>query len=292
MSLNKPLFVAAAVAICHLPPALAAQPLADLLRTASRDGSFSPPETDELERARRLFAAILAGQSPETLQREAAALDLEIVRTAEPDALVVIEKAGARRGRGLFAFREGDGDTLEVPHSFKDEMTREIGLALFAEGRFAAAVWNTVPRYAEFGGNRVNTDMAHLDATYFMAFTQAVAARRPQRNILQIHGFDQRKRKNAEAREADLILSAGHRNPPEELRRHQRCLNGGAAWKTALYPESSPELGGTTNAQAGWLLSNGFDRFIHAEMSRPLRETLRQDGAARRQLLDCLQGRP
>jgi len=291
--------LAASLAAGALPAATAAEPapaLPDVLHVASRDGRFVPPSTSELERAEALFAVLAAGRMNADAAALAAALDLDIVRVANPDAWVVRELPAARRGRGLYAFRASpDGrDTLQVPHGFRDEMTREIGLALFAEGHFAAAAWNTVPRRYDEAGSTVDADMAHISATYFNAFTRAVARVRGSENIVQIHGFDQGKRKSAAAGAADLILSAGHRQPPQRLREKWQCLVrhapllGGAA---ALYPDSASELGGTTNAQLAALRDIGFDHFIHAEISRPLRLALRDDARRRAVLLDCLQGR-
>lgn len=290
---------AAVIAVVMALPATAttaatSPTLPDVLRAASREGQFSPPSAAELERVEKLFLALAQGAATATLEKEAAALEMEFIRVSSPDAWVVRETAGARRGRGLFAFRDGglqNQGVLQVPHSFKDEMTREIGLALFAEGRFAAAAWNTVPRHYQHDGQRIDADMAHLDRTYFMAFTRAMAQAYAGGTILQIHGFDQGKRKSTAAAEADLILSAGHQNPPEQLRRKWRCLSGQFGNKVALYPETARELGGTTNAQVAVLKAMGFDNFIHAEMSRPLRETLRDSSSARAQILGCLQER-
>lgn len=272
-------------------PLFAAPPaLPDVLRAASRDGRFVRPSADELARASRLFGALAQGDRSAPLENDAAELDLELLRVSQPDAWVLREKATAKRGRGLYAFRAGGRDTLEVPHSFKDEMTREIGLALFAEGQFAAAAWNTVPRHYEENGRRVDADMAHLDQTYFMAFTRAVAATHAGDSILQIHGFDQGKRKSAAAADAELILSAGHGQPGERLRRQWQCLGARFGGKVALYPETARELGGTGNAQVAMLRGLRFDHFIHAEISRPLRETLRDSSRDRAQFLGCVQG--
>ncbi len=266
------------------PLGAAAEPLADLLRQASREGQFVQASSDELVHAQKLFVNLAReGKSP-ALQAEAAALALEILPAEAPNSWVVRETPEAKRGRGLFAFRAGVGsDVLQVPHSFKDEMTREIGLALFAEGRFAAAAWNTVPR--------TDADMAHREATYFQSFTQAMAELYPQGMVLQIHGFDQGKRKTQAAADVDLILSAGHSAPPASLRQKWRCLMQAFPGQVALYPETARELGGTGNAQGGLLRSLGFNGFVHAEMSRPLRSLLREDRATRAALLACLQAK-
>jgi hypothetical protein len=293
--LSSKVLSAAILATAMALPATAetARGLPEVLRAASREGRFNPPPVVELERVEKLFLALARGEAAAALEKDAAALDLELVRSVSPDAWVVREKDSARRGRGLFAFRDSPQkhqDVLQVPHSFKDEMTREIGLALFAEGRFAAAAWNTVPRHYNDNGQRIDADMAHLEHTYFMAFTRALAQTHASGTVLQIHGFDQGKRKSTAAADADLILSAGHENPPEHLRRKWRCLAGQFGAKVALFPETARELGGTTNAQVALLKTMGLNNFIHAEMSRSLRETLRDNSQARAQVLGCLQG--
>lgn len=271
------------------PAAQGEETLASLLRSASK-GHFEMPAERELQQATVFFSRLARGEPAQSLTGDAETLAFELVTL--PQLVVVREKPEARRGRGLFVFRlppaEKDRrDILLVPHSFKDEMTREIGLALFAEGRFRAAAWNTVPRRYERNGQSVDADMAHLDATYFNAFTRAWAEVARNDSFLQIHGFDAAKRRHAEAAEAAVILSAGHAQPPPQLRQRWQNLN-----KTipgvALYPETTRELGGTTNSQGKLLRAAGSPNFIHAEMSREFRVRLLDTAALRRQLLDCL----
>lgn len=292
--MTRPLskFALAALALLLCRPVPAAPALSAVLRDASRDRNFTVPTTAELAQAEQLFAALLAGSEAPELPEMAARLGFDLLQVAAPDARVMVEKADARRGRGLYAFRAGYLDTLQIPHAFKDEMTRDIGLALFAEGRFGAAAWNTVPRFYDQDGLRIDADMAHLEATYFNAFTRAVARARPQATVLQIHGFEQGKRKTGDAAAADLILSAGHAHPPESLRKRWQCLLRQTEVKATLYPETSRELGGTTNSQVAVLKSLGYAGFIHAEMSRPLRLALRDNALQRKNLLACLQETP
>lgn len=263
--------------------AVDAPKVADLLRAASsRDGHFVEASSTALEASTRLFLGLAKNGPTAQAHADAAALEFEILRASAPASWVVQEKGSARQGRGFFVFRDAPGQgVLQVPHAFKDEMTRDIGLALFAEGQFAAAVWNTVPRNV--------ADMAHREHTHFQSFTRAVAQAWPSASVLQIHGFDQGKRKTQAGAAAELILSAGHGQPPAALRRQWNCLSRRLGRPVALYPESAQELGGTGNAQVGLLLSLGFKGFVHAEISRPLRESLRDDPALRGIFLNCLQ---
>lgn len=264
--------------------------LASLLRAASNGGHFEAVGEQELQQATVLFSRLARGEAVQSVSSAAETLALDIVTL--PQLIVVREKPEARRGRGLFVFRPPAGkknqhDILLIPHSFKDEMTREIGLALFAEGHFRAAAWNTVPRRYDRDGKPVDADMAHLSATYFNAFTRAWAEISKEDSFLQLHGFDPAKRRDASAAQAAIILSAGHTNPPSQLRQRWQCLQK-AIPGAALYPETTRELGGTTNSQGKLLRAAGNPNFIHAELSREFRVSLLNDINLRRRLLDCL----
>ena len=115
-----------------------------------------------MARAEALFLRLAQGVDPAELATEAKSLALRI--DVSGPWLVVREEEGAKRGRGFFVFRRNTrADILLVPHGFKDEMTRDIGLGLFSQGGFSAAAWNTVPRHYEHNGVRVDADMArHL----------------------------------------------------------------------------------------------------------------------------------
>lgn len=275
--LAKSLFVISIMLLSSVSPA---QPLGDLLRVASRDGRYAEPASAELEQARELFRELAAGRYGERSRNLAATLAMELI-AIDGDTWVLREQAEAKRGRGLFVFRQAGGPLLLVPHSFKDEMTREIGLALFAEGKFGAAAWNTVPRN--------EADMAHLTQTYFQTFTLALAERQPRNTVLQIHGFDPGKRRTEAAAGMAAILSAGHGYPSGRLRQQVQCLRERLGESIGLYPETVRELGGTGNAQGNALLAMGVQGFVHAELSRGLRGQLLQETSIRRHFLVCLE---
>jgi hypothetical protein len=276
-----------ALCACALPAA-AGTLLANRLAEAIRGGEYVAAGADELARAEHLFGQLAAGASPEALAGEGLALDVVIER--DGPLTVVRERDDARRGRGFYVFRDdARPDVLQVPHGFKDEMTRDIGLALFREGSFSAAAWNTVPRDYERDGTRVDADLAHLPATWFTAFARAAARAWPEGRSLQIHGFEPDKRRSETGAAADLILSDGTNSPGDALRRQRDCLARGLGRNVALYGDGLRELGGTTNVQAQALRGIGYAGFVHVEISRALRRALRDDAATRATFLACLQ---
>ena len=271
----------------NAPPALSA-----LLAPAIRGGDYRPASAEDLVRAEALFLRLAQGDDPAALEVEANQLAMKLDRVG---ALLIVREADhAKQGRGFFVFRRdlappARADVLLVPHGFKDEMTRDIGLGLFQQGSFSAAAWNTVPRSYERNGVSVDADMAHLPGTWFTAFALAMARAWPTGQTLQIHGFDQGKRKSDAAAGADMILSNGTRTAASPLRRQQQCLSSALARPVLLYSDSMRELGGTTNVQGAALREVGYPGFIHMELSRPLRQMLRDDEATRAALLGCLQ---
>lgn len=268
--------------------AQAVSPLEARLAEAIRGGGYVAADADELARAERLFGRLAAGTAPAALADEVRELGLAIIE--DGPLVIVSERDDARRGRGLYVFRrDARPDVLQVPHGFTDEMTRDIGLALFAEGSFSAAAWNTVPRRYERDGTTVDADLAHLAPTWFNAFVRATARAWPQGRSVQIHGFEADRRKSGAGAAAALILADGTATPAEALRRQRDCLAAGLGQTVALYPDDVRELGGTTNAQGQVLRGLGYTGFVHVEISRPLRRSLRDDAARRAILLSCLQ---
>ncbi len=262
--------------------------IAPRLAQAIRGGRYVTPDSDEFARAERLFDRLAAGSPPDALRAEMRELALVIER--DGPLVIVREREDALRGRGFYVFRHGARpDVLHVPHGFKDEMTRDIGLALFAEGDFAAAAWNTVPRRYERNGAQVDADFAHLPGSWFNAFVRATARAWPQGRSLQIHGFDADKRRSEAGAEAALILADGTAVPDDALRRQRDCLASRLGRGVALYPDDVRELGGTTNVQGRTLRGLGYGGFVHIELSRSLRLALRDDAGARANFLTCLQ---
>lgn len=263
-------------------------PLQEKLALAIQGGDYQPAPVEEVKRAEALFLRLARGTDPAQLADEAKSLAVRIESVGP--YVIIREEENAKRGRGFFVLRSGARpDILLVPHGFKDEMTRAIGLNLFEQGSFAAAAWNTVPRDYLRNGVKVDADMAHLPTSWFTAFAVATASVWPQGQTLQIHGFEQAKRKSMAAAQTDMILSNGTRTPGAQLMQQQKCLAETLGRPVQLYSDSFRELGGTTNVQAAALRERGYQGFVHMELSRSLRLALRDEAHSRTALLKCMQ---
>lgn len=260
-----------------------ALPLDDLWKDASARCDYVTPAAEELHRAEDAFRRTLQRKEDlPALQSAWQALEFELVpaRVDPAEFLVLREQPEHRRGRGFYLFYLGQAPeiALEAPHSAFDEHTGEIALHLMKEGLAAAAAWSTAARQ--------QADLAHLPETYFQSFTAAVARTSPKGVILQLHGFEQTKRKSEAAAAADMIVSSGIDFPPDWVRALANGFKRNMPGNVKLYPDDVHDLGGTANAQGQMLRDLGYEGFAHVEMSKGLRLRLSGDPAVRKSFAD------
>lgn len=267
--------------------------LPDMLKSSSRNGAYVAPTAFEVQQAEALFQRCFAKCDDQAVIQGWQQLGFEVLQAEHGGQLLTVirEKSDARQGRGFYVFYpESNGSTvLEAPHSFKDENTREIQLSLLAEGRFRAAAWNTVPRHYEQNGMKVDADMAHLQGTYFLAFSRAFASHLPAGKLVQLHGFARGKRRSGDGSDADMVVSSGSQVQTDTMLKLGRCLQGAELGKIRLYPTEIRELGATTNSIGNALRAQGHAGFVHIEMSAQTRLSLLNDKGERAKLLRCLE---
>lgn len=231
---------------------------------------------------------MLRGEADDELGPRWQALGFELARAGD-DIRVVEDGDGSG---GLYVVRSGETwpMAIQAPHRFFDRHTGTIADRLFAEGRFAAAAWNTVPRRSRNAdGERVVRDLAHRRDSYFNAFTRAFGRARPHGLVVQLHGFARSKRRTSAGRTADLILSDATRVPGPAVRAAAACFEREMQAVVRVYPTDVRELGGITNANAGALRELGLPgRFLHVEMSPEVRRRLRDEARARERFTGCL----
>jgi hypothetical protein len=240
---------------------------------------FEPPAAERAGSARALAreltaAALGGGEAPTESQRaEALRLGLELVSARDAAGpLWVLREAGARRaGDGLFAWRpHGAALCVQAPHTFFDEGTGDIALAVFAQTRAVALFVNTVHRYAGVGvgASEHAADLAHAERSIFQSATEGLLAARAMA-IVQLHGFGPRDGLPADT-SAVVADGAAYRAPDAPAARLRADLQGSLPGRVLLYGVDARELGATTNAQ-GKLARRVGAPFLHVEMSRALR---------------------
>ncbi len=242
---------------------------------------FSPPPGPRLERLRSLAADIVRGLSsggpPRTLRDRAAADGLELVtaRDAAGEVWVLREAGGRREGTGLYVFRPGGAAVcVQAPHTFFDEGTGPIALAVFAGLRAACLFVNTVHRAAPSAAGDGLADAAHAGQTAFRAMTRGVldAARWP---VAQLHGFAGHDELGPGVA---AVVSDGAAKRPEgapAVRLRAALARRLAPGRVLLYGVDAHALGATTNVVGADVRHAGHS-FLHVELS----------AAARRRLLD------
>lgn len=258
----------------------------------SRALRIEQPEEQQVREAQQVFAAALELPNADDWHADIAMQGLETSQTDGPLTAVSLEEAADDcAGRGAYMLSQADAPTailVSAPHRAADRHTGTLALQLFAEGELAAAAWNSAPRGAKSACANA-ADLARSPLNHFTAFSLAFAETYPTGRIVQLHGFDRDIRKSQAGADADVILSNGTDSADEELLDIADCLSAALAPRRVLvYPNDVSELGALTNAQGQALRDSGFDRFVHAELSLALRETLIADPIARAALTGCL----
>ncbi|WP_448206760.1 hypothetical protein [Azospirillum sp. sgz302134] len=265
-----------------------------LLEETALSGGYVAATRAAAEQAEEAFVRLLQGDAGPAVERSLGQLGFALgsLRVGDTDMTVVREAHGRGEGKGVYLIRRGRAAPilLEAPHRFKDLDTGTIAARLMAERPFAAAAWNSVPRWYEEGGRRVKADMAHERVSHFNAFTRAFARTHGDGLVVQLHGFENEKRNSDAGSEAGAIVSNGTKVPPPAVRDRARCLKTGWAVPVLLYPFDIRELGATTNTNAEAMRDLGHYGFMHVEMARDLRHDLARDAALRGVLADCLLG--
>jgi hypothetical protein len=222
-------------------------------------------------------------------------------RLLELDSAVSLlaEEQDQRRGAGVLALRRGAAQpwVIEVPHSFFDEGTLEIGLNAFAWSQARALLVNTVHRYRSRssdvpegadsdedgdGDGAAVSDVAHAEASFFLTTHAACVDALGEVGVVQLHGFS-----DASAPSADLVLSAAGSNAdPTPV---ERALERDLGIRVAVYPTEIKKLGGTKNQQVRYSIA-AQRPFLHVEMSRSLRKRLNNNPDQLRRFVAALLG--
>ncbi len=252
------------------------------LSRAITNRSYRGPTSAEFDLAKELFKQTLSCQwVTSELKTNWAQLGFELREVSHGGEvfLLLAEPLGQEEGRGWYLFRteQSAKTAIQAPHARNDVRTGLIGLKLFLAGPVRAYAASTITRHL--------ADVAHLERTYFQAFTLAFAEICPTGIVVQLHGFDSQQHKGIKG---DIVASAGTNRPASWLTQLVQRLEEALSLRVLAYPEDTNQLGGTTNAQAKALRSHAHCRFLHLEMTRELRERLVKEKKLQRLLVNTL----
>jgi hypothetical protein len=263
------------VIVAALIGAAALTPLREAYHSARayERGSFryAAPAAARLTKVRELFAALgrglAPGAPPAALVARAREAGLELVHGSDEagELWIVREPAGRRGGDGLYALRPGGFPVcVQAPHTFFDEGTGDVAVALFRTLGASCLSVNTV--------HRREVDVAHAEASVFLAATEGLVAgaRWP---IVQVHGFGKNP---AVPAGVVAVVSEGTRTPRLALR--LQALLSRDHGRVLLFPRDTRALGATTNREGHCARAAGVG-FLHLEMSMAWRRTLRTEVA-------------
>jgi len=246
---------------------------------------LQPSSLLELQQVEQAFTEELQGTQSELWVK------LDMQRLALSSRVIFQETEHAQQGRGLFILNTeavANNVLLQAPHAKADRYTGELAALLFEQGGLRAVQWNSISRHAEIKGFSAKADMAHLSQTYWQVFTRTFAKQFPHARIIQLHGYNQSKRKSRQGKDSEIIVSAGHYYPPVWVQKTATCLKQQMPGKVSLFPYEVNELGATTNTQGQLLRGLNHQGFLHIEMSLSLRKSLLSSAELRQLLLDCL----
>ncbi|KZN49211.1 hypothetical protein [Pseudoalteromonas luteoviolacea] len=188
-----------------------------------------------------------------------------------------------QNGGGVLLYRATNKPCfVSVPHQYHDKYTLTIGRTLF-ESSCNLMVHNTHHRHSE-SPDSSPMDYSKRKSGLHVAAVKAFHHRYPNGLIYQLHGFNQKKRKTTQGKNADFILSQG-RSYNAKLLKIQTCLLA-LSKHTYIYQKDVFELGGTKNVLHKIGLAP--HRFIHIEISKPMRKRLKSHPVSMEQFNLCL----
>ena len=256
----------------------------ELELTLCRDNEYRLLTKSELNYAEAAFSKIL--QSPEAI----AEFKLPLKHKLQKGVAIFTEKKSKCQGLGsyLINYASKNKVLLQSPHSFFDTGTGLINKRLFLTGQIYSSAWNSVSRYANKSRSENSSDLSRGMDSLFMRFSLAFAKNGYQGRIIQLHGFNKKKRKTGAGRTADIIISNGTKFPSKIQKTIYYCLREKfPKLNVLLYPYEINELGATGNSVGKRLREIGFEGFVHVEMNYSFRMKAKKDEHIINQLVEC-----
>jgi hypothetical protein len=189
------------------------------------------------------------------------------------DGLWLLTEAGPKAGGGFYVFRTGGKPgCVQAPHTFFDEGTGDLALAVFEQLQLSCLFTNTVHRKA-VSSPGASADVAHEASSLFNAATLGLmdASDGP---VFQLHGFGSSTAPSG----VEAIVSEGRPAPAAEslAARFRSALQTELGGDVRLFDVDVKVLGATTNVQ-GEAVRAANRAFMHVELSAPTRKRLLKD---------------
>ena len=262
------------------------------LARGSRGLVWSAPNEDELEHYGTWLSGVMKAAWSDRLPAVAPPPGFAGRLVRAGSLWMLTESPKRRRGSGLVIVRPSVAAPIivEVPHSFFEPGTLELGLAAFDVLDAKALLVNTMHRggHGEAEERRRKAlsgespmDVAHSSKTFFARAHEILLGMDPELVVIQLHGFA-----DTHAPGVQVIVSAALTvGKPEALADALGSLLGRTAIRT--YPDEIDSLGGTTNVQAK-VSRRAKAPFYHVEMSATLRKRLESETAFRQRFAESL----
>lgn len=250
--------------------------------------NYQVPTAAELEDGEQLFNLLFARESLNSARIIARDLGLSWQETEF--GITLIDKEN--RGWGEYHFgRSADSDVvIQVPHRYSDLHTGKIAMQVFSGGGINSIALNSVSRRTPVSSQPgLAADLAHLPESFHSAHSRAFSMRYPQGRLVHLHGFSAKKRRSAQGRNADAIISTGSSWSSAYLLETQQCFES-RGWNTLRYPQQVRELGGTTNSIGVLMRNLGHGGFTHVELNLKTRKSLRRNPGQIAAFASCLLG--
>lgn len=227
-------------------------------------------DNDAFNQIKQDMTALLLGQSTEryaNIQVIEQANRLEIRPALSSQGFMIIK----------LPIKLEDVNILQAPHQFFDLHTGDIARLWFEREDIHVLMLNTTHRY-----DTDRSDLSRLERSFFTATISAFIEAKSSGKVIQVHGFNEDKRKTVSAQYADFILSNGQPEPYSDFVTMQSCLRDSSQLLARAYGRDVFELGATINP-VGRLINRSADsglRFLHIEMPRPIRIAMKEQEIA------------
>ncbi len=277
---------------CGTQPGAQASVWRELRATPTCD-TYQPMTDVQLNQAEHLFEQVIRGTSPrqEQFASDWKILGYELIEISASGAgwVGLREAESPCRGNGVYLLNMNNPGPLviQAPHAYHDLYTGTITAGMMRDG-VAILAWNSAKRDAKSKRPGAHADLARQSDSLFVALTRAMIKSAPDGRLVQIHGFNNQRRRTEAGATAAVILSSGTRWGTRSVDFISRCLQSIIAGPILIYPTEVTELGATTNFHGQALRRHGHEGFVHIEINRPTRERLKSDSSLLTRFSACL----